>query len=63
MTQKHNNYEISEAMIKFGGGFVQGLGRLFRQADEDNRRRLLLAFPEYWKQYDELASFNEELKG
>lgn len=50
-----DNYEISEAMIFHGGSFVKQLGLLFRLADEDNKRRLLLAFPEYWKQYRDVA--------
>lgn len=48
-------WEITEAMIVYGGGFVQSLGRLVRQADVDNKRRLVAAFPEYFKQYKELA--------
>lgn len=51
-----SDFEITEAMICFGGGFVSGLGRLWRQADTDNRARLKAAFPEYWHQYAELAT-------
>lgn len=52
---RFTEWEITEAMIRFGGGFVQGLGRLYRQADHDNQRRLVSAFPEYFKEYKELA--------
>lgn len=48
-------FEITEAMIIYGGSFVQSLGRLVRQADEDNKRRLVAAFPEYFEKYRELA--------
>ena len=48
-------WEITEAMIVYGGSFVQTLGRLIRQADVDNKRRLVAAFPEYIEQYKELA--------
>lgn len=48
-------YDITEAMIRYGGNFVQQLGQLMRAADEDNRRRLVEAFPEYMQQYRELA--------
>lgn len=51
-----SDFEITEAMIRLGGGFVSGLGQLFRHADSDNQRRLRNAFPEYWKTYAELAA-------
>lgn len=49
------DYDISEAMIRFGGGFVSQLGLLFRQADLANRARLKAAFPDYWRRYAEMA--------
>ena len=48
-------WHVTEAMIVYGGGFVSGLGRLFRQADTENQARLRAAFPEYWATYLELA--------
>jgi hypothetical protein len=53
-------YEITEAMIVYGGGFVSQLGRLLLLADDDNKRRLLAAFPEYLHQYDELAALKAD---
>jgi hypothetical protein len=50
-----NAYDITGAMIQMGGGFVRGLGHLYRQADEDNQRRLATAFPEYFEKYRVLA--------
>lgn len=55
-----STYEITEAMIIYGGGFVAGLGRLIRQADADNQQRLIAAFPEYWENYTELARLRQE---
>ncbi len=55
--------EIVEAMVRYGGGFVQGLGRLYRQADDDNRRRLKVVFPEYWLRYAEIAHLHETREG
>lgn len=49
------DHEITEAMMALGGSFVSQLGRLFRLADDDNRRRLKAAFPEYWAEYAEFA--------
>jgi len=51
-----SDYAITEAMIVFGGGFVSGLGRLFRAADADNRATLKAAFPEYWAEYRAIAA-------
>jgi hypothetical protein len=49
------DYDISNAMIAYGGSFVQQLGKLFRLADDDNQARIKAAWPEYWKNYEELA--------
>jgi hypothetical protein len=38
-------------MKRFGGSFVQALGECFLRADDDNTKRLLLAFPEYVQLY------------
>jgi hypothetical protein len=38
-------------MRRFGGSFVQALGECFWRADDDNTKRLLLAFPEYVQLY------------
>jgi hypothetical protein len=52
-------WHVTEAMIIYGGGFVQGLGRLFRSADADNQKRLIAAFPEYFKEYTAIARQRE----
>jgi len=49
------DHEITEAMLRFGGSFVQHLGQLWRAGDEINRRRLKLAFPDFWREYKDLA--------
>lgn len=48
-------HEITEAMIVYGGGFVSALGKLYRQADAVNQKKLAEAFPEYFQEYAELA--------
>ena len=53
--QQFTDHEITEAMIRYGGGFVSGLGRLWRQADVVNSGRLREAFPEYWTQFQDPA--------
>jgi hypothetical protein len=49
------DYEVTEAMIVYGGSFVSALGKLFRLADSDNEARLKAAFPEYWQRYAALS--------
>lgn len=52
-TQAPDDFAITEAMIRYGGGFVSSLGRLWRQADAVNKGRLREAFPEYWTSYQD----------
>jgi hypothetical protein len=49
------DYDITDAMIIYGGSFVQALGRLFRLADPENQRKLKTAFPDYFVEYHQLA--------
>ena len=55
--------EITETMITHGGGFVSGLGALYRRADVVNRAKLREAFPEYWSQYDEMTALVKRQAG
>lgn len=48
---KHDDYAVVEAMIKYGGSFAEALGRAARAADGDNYARLKKAFPEVWERY------------
>ena len=48
-------YDVTEAMIIYGGGFVKAFGQLVRQADSENRRRLVEAFPELFDKYRDIA--------
>lgn len=45
------DYDIADAMMAMGGGFVKRLGELWHHADDDNKWRLKNAFPEYWRDY------------
>jgi len=55
MTVAITDYDISQAMQRFGGSFVKGLGALWQAGDEINRRRLKVAFPDFWREYQLLA--------
>jgi hypothetical protein len=49
------DYDVIEAMVRYGGSFVRSLGQLYRQADADNQRRLREAFQEYFTEYRDIA--------
>lgn len=53
--QEPSDFQITEMMIKHGGGFVSKLGMLFRIADDDNKEILKNAFNGYWKKYSGIA--------
>ena len=51
-----------DAMLRYGGGFVKALSECFILADRDNLARLYATFPEYVKQYTEMAQIDAECK-
>jgi len=54
---QHSEYEILEAMTRFGGSFVKQLAQLMRLADADNKKKkLAIAFRGYIEEYDEMAN-------
>lgn len=44
-----------KAMTKYGGGFVHALAQAAYQADSNNLQRIKDAWPEYWKEYEEMG--------
>lgn len=50
-----SDWQITAAMLQFGGSFVQGLGTLYRQADAENQAKLRYAFRGYFAEYAEIA--------
>lgn len=52
---KFGDYEVTEAMIRYGGSFVAGLGKLYRLADAQNQATLRSAFADYFAEYHGLA--------
>lgn len=53
-------WHVTEAMIVYGGSFVQGLGELYRKADAESKVKLLRAFPEYFAEYTVIARKKEQ---
>jgi len=60
MTDELTDYAITEAMLRYGGGFVADLGALFRRADAENQAILKAAFAHYWAEYAEIARLGRE---
>jgi len=50
-----SDWDVTETMAKYGGGFVRALAACARRADEDNLAKLKAAFPEYWDEYATMA--------
>jgi hypothetical protein len=50
--------EVIEAMIKYGGNFVQNLGRAAAHADPVNLAKMKVTWPKYWEEYTEFAEID-----
>ena len=49
-----HDYHIVSMMEKYGGSFVKALANACHHADPINLAKLKNAFPEYWKEYEEM---------
>ena len=54
MIPRQEVLKVANAMIKYGGSFVESLGKALLQADDINQVKIKTAFPEYWKRYKEM---------
>lgn len=50
---------VANAMINYGGGFVQCLGKALARADFMNTALIKQTWPNYWQQYLELGEKDE----
>ena len=50
-----NDCKIIGAMRIYGGSFVKKLSELYMIADFNNQKKLKIAFPEYFKQYEKMS--------
>lgn len=50
---------VSKAMIKYGGSFVESLGKALQQADLINQQKIKNAFPAYYEKYKEMGDNQE----
>lgn len=51
-----NRTKVGNAMIQFGGSFIENIGRALLCADEENTVRIYNAFQEEWEEYEALAN-------
>ena len=61
--QLNADHEIIDAMWTYGGSFASAIATAARCADHDNLQRLKDAFPELWKQYDDMATMIAKRRG
>ena len=55
MSEVINRNEILRVagnMKRYGGSFVESLGKALLQADEDNQKKIKATWPEYWEHYN-----------
>jgi hypothetical protein len=57
-----NRYQLTEAMIRYGGSFFQKLASAMRSADSTNFQRILDCFPEILDQYGPDSRFYKASK-
>jgi pyruvate/2-oxoacid:ferredoxin oxidoreductase beta subunit len=50
------------AMERMGGSFVRALAECYRRADSTNKKKIETTWPEYFKEYKDLAKKIEERK-
>jgi hypothetical protein len=55
-TYEINAFKASENMLSHGGSFVKVLANLYRLADPINKERVLKAFQDEFKTYEDFAS-------
>lgn len=57
------DYWTIEAMLKYGGSFVQALGKAAAVADRQNLMKIKITWPDYWEQYTRWGKKMEEENG
>ena len=55
MVNSDETHAVSEAMQKYGGGFVKSLGAALTHADPINQAKIKTHFNKYWEEYKKIA--------
>lgn len=60
MTETISNFQIGQAMEKYGGSFIKGLGQALQHSDEQNAAKIKAAWPDHWREYEIIAERDED---
>ena len=52
--------QIVHTMVLFGGSFVRALANAYRCGDPVNQARIKATWPEYWREYADLATLHAQ---
>ena len=58
--EQDEKVRVSEAMIKYGGSFVNKLGQLLQSADHVNAEKIKTTWPQYWNDYKAFSIRDEK---
>lgn len=50
------DHDVLQAMLQYGGTFIQKLAQAALVADPTNLEKIKNAFPEYWTRYAQMAA-------
>lgn len=53
------DYKVVNAMLRYGGSFVQSLAACARRADASNLAKIKATWPDYWQEYTNFAKREE----
>ena len=59
---QQDQQDIALAMMKYGGSFVQALGKAYSRADSINASKIELAFPEHIELYASKAEYDRQIE-
>lgn len=52
------DFQVVEAMEKYGGSFVKALAQLCHRADPVNLQKIKYTWPDYWEEYQNKTIIN-----
>ena len=55
LSEEDRTTAVAAAMMRYGGSFVEALGKALMVADSVNTRKIKEAFPREWNEYAALA--------
>jgi len=55
-----SDFDVAQAMVSYGGNFMQAIGVAWKRADQINANRLQAAFAEEWAAYRDLVALKRK---